>query len=77
MSRTLTSVHEAVLNDLVYPAEVVGKRIRHKLDGKQIMKVHLDRSQQTNVEHKVDTFISLYKYLTGKTVTFEFPEPLF
>uniref|UniRef100_A0A7E4WAA9 40S ribosomal protein S7 n=1 Tax=Panagrellus redivivus TaxID=6233 RepID=A0A7E4WAA9_PANRE len=76
-SRTLTSVHENILNDLVYPAEVVGKRIRYKLDGKQVLKVHLDRGQQTNVEHKVDTFVSIYKQLTGKAVTFEFPEPLF
>ncbi len=53
-SRTLTAVHEATLNDLVYPAEIVGKRIRVKLDGSKQMKVHLDKSQQTTVEHKVN-----------------------
>jgi small subunit ribosomal protein S7e len=53
-SRTLTAVHEALLDDLVYPAEVVGKRIRIKLDGTRMLKVHLDRTQQTNVEHKVN-----------------------
>merc|ERR1711931_571715 len=31
-SRTLTSVHNCILEDLVFPAEIVGKRIRHKLD---------------------------------------------
>jgi len=41
------------LDDLVFPAEIVGKRIRVKLDGKQVMKVHLDKTQQTNIEHKV------------------------
>ncbi|KAI1724799.1 ribosomal protein s7e domain-containing protein [Ditylenchus destructor] len=76
-SRTLTAVHDAILSDLVYPAEVVGRRIRVKLDGKQILKVHLDKTQQTNVEHKVDTFSSVYKRLTGKDVVFEFPEPVF
>ena len=76
-SRTLTAVHDAILSDLVYPAEVVGRRIRVKMDGKQLLKVHLDKTQQTNVEHKVDTFSSVYKRLTGKEVTFEFPEPLF
>lgn len=75
-SRTLTAVHEATLNDLVYPAEIVGKRIRVKLDGSRLMKVHLDKTQQTQVEHKVDTFASLYKKLTGKDVHFEFREVL-
>nr|ACV20977.1 small subunit ribosomal protein 7 [Diplogastrellus gracilis] len=76
-SRTLTAVHEAMLNDLVFPAEIVGKRTRVKLDGKKVIKVHLDKASQTNVEHKVDTFSYVYKKLTGKDVSFEFPDPLF
>jgi len=69
-SRTLTSVHEMALNDLVYPAEIVGKRIRIKLDGSKLIKVHLDKNQQTTVEHKIETFTSIYKKLTGKDVHF-------
>lgn len=52
-SRTLTSVYDAILQDLVYPAEIVGKRIQVKTDGKQLIKVHLDKNQQTNIDHKV------------------------
>ncbi|XKL60203.1 hypothetical protein PGB90_001219 [Kerria lacca] len=74
-SRTLTSVYDAILEDLVFPAEIVGKRIRVKLDGKQTIKVHLDKTQQTNIEHKIETFASVYRKLTGREVTFEFPEP--
>ncbi|GAB6028927.1 40S ribosomal protein [Chamberlinius hualienensis] len=74
-SRTLTSVHDAILEDLVFPAEIVGKRIRIRLDGSRLVKVHLDRNQMTNIEHKTDTFAAVYKKLTGKEVTFEFPEP--
>ncbi|XP_063218346.1 small ribosomal subunit protein eS7 [Bacillus rossius redtenbacheri] len=74
-SRTLTAVYDAILEDLVFPAEIVGKRIRVKLDGSQLIKVHLDKNQQTNIEHKVETFASVYKKLTGRDVTFEFPEP--
>merc|ERR1712113_825681 len=73
-SRTLTSVHDNILEDLCYPAEIVGKRIRIKLDGSRLIKVHLDKTQQTTVEHKMDTFSAVYKKLTGKEVTFEFPE---
>ncbi|BFY99875.1 hypothetical protein BsWGS_02915 [Bradybaena similaris] len=73
-SRTLTAVHDAILEDLCFPAEIVGKRVRVKLDGSKVIKVHLDKSQQNNVEHKLETFTNVYKKLTGKDVTFEFPE---
>lgn len=32
-------VHEAILGDLVYPTEIVGKRVRYKLDGSKTLKV--------------------------------------
>merc|ERR1712227_973024 len=73
-SRTLQAVHTAILDDLVYPAEIVGKRIRIRLDGSRLFKVHLYKTQQTNIEHKTETFASVYKKLTGKEVNFEFPE---
>ena len=49
----MTAVHDAILEDLVFPSEIVGKRIRVKLDGSRLIKVHLDKAQQNNVEHKV------------------------
>jgi len=75
-NRTLTAVHDAILHDLVYPAEITGKRIRIKLDGSRLFKVHLDKNQQTLVENKVPAFELVYKKLTGKDVRFEFPEVL-
>merc|ERR1711877_26543 len=53
----------------------IAQRIRIRLDGSRLFKVHLDKTQQTNIEHKTETFASVYKKLTGKEVNFEFPEP--
>uniref|UniRef100_A0A8C8TAT9 40S ribosomal protein S7 n=1 Tax=Peromyscus maniculatus bairdii TaxID=230844 RepID=A0A8C8TAT9_PERMB len=57
-SHTLTAVPE----DLVFPREIEGKRIREKLDGSRLLTL------------KVKTFSGVCKKLTGKGVNFEFPE---
>ncbi|KAI7893115.1 30S ribosomal protein S7e [Mucor mucedo] len=72
-SRTLTAVHDAILDDLVFPTEIIGKRLRQKVDGSKTLKVFLDTKDATSLEYKIDSFSAIYKKLTGKDVTFEFP----
>jgi len=72
-SRTLTAVHEAILTDLVYPVEIVGKRVRTKEDGSKLLKVVLDEKERGGVDHRLDTYSEVYRKLTGRGVAFEFP----
>lgn len=38
-SRTLTDVHDKILEDLVFPTEIVGKRTKVATDGSKLLKV--------------------------------------
>jgi len=76
MNRTLTAVHNAILEDLVYPTQIVDKRIRVRVDGSRLYKVSLDPKKRDEVERKLDTISALYKRLCGKDVVFNFPSHL-
>lgn len=73
-SRTLTAVHDAILTDLVFPVEIVGKRVRTKEDGSKTLKVILDEKEKGGVDYRLDTYSEVYRKLTGRGVVFEFPQ---
>lgn len=73
-SRTLTAVHDAILADLCFPVEIVGKRIRTKEDGSKLLKVLLDEKERVGVDYRLDTYAEVYRRLTGRNVNFEFPQ---
>jgi len=66
-------VHDAILGDLVYPVEIVGKRIRTKEDGSKTLKVVLDEKERGGVDYRLDTYSEVYRRLTGRGVVFDFP----
>ena len=41
LNRTLTAVHAKILEDLVQPGEIVGKRTRVAVDGSKLLKVYV------------------------------------
>lgn len=53
----LRAAYNAILEDLIFPSQIVGKKLCVKLDGSWLIKVYLDKAQQNNVEHKVETFL--------------------
>jgi len=72
-SRTQTAVHAAILEDVVWPCPIVGKRIRVRLNGSRILKVYIDPKEPKDFEHKLKSFGAVYKALTKKESEFMFP----
>lgn len=73
-SRTLSAVHDKILEDLVFPTEIVGKRVRYLVGGNKIQKVLLDSKDIQQIDYKLESFQAVYNKLTGKQIVFEIPE---
>ncbi|GCA62760.1 ribosomal protein S7e [Kipferlia bialata] len=71
-SRTLTTVHEAILDDLVHPYHVTGKRTHFKSNGTNSMEIFLDNGHRAEAEARLDTYTRVYRRLTGKNIQFNF-----
>ena len=71
-NRTLTSVYDSILEDLISPGIVIGKRMRYHLNGSQHIKVFLNEECRAYIQDKTSIISQIYKKLTNRTVTFEF-----
>jgi len=70
----LNAVFDALLEDLLAPAHINGRRTRVRLDGSRFFKIILDDKDKDFMEKRVESIASLYKKMTTRTVTFEFRE---
>lgn len=74
-SRTLKAVHQAILNDVVVPSSIVGRRARvSKMTG-FTQTVYLDPLDKQFVEEKLEAMADAYAKLTTHKVTLEFAKP--
>eukprot|EP01015_Nassula_variabilis_P015937 TRINITY_DN23_c0_g1_i2.p1 TRINITY_DN23_c0_g1~~TRINITY_DN23_c0_g1_i2.p1 ORF type:complete len:245 (-),score=90.57 TRINITY_DN23_c0_g1_i2:89-823(-) len=71
-SRTLTSVYDALLDDLIHPASVIGRRIRYRTDGSSFQKIYVDANDRDLIEHRVEAIQQVYKALTTRNIVIEF-----
>jgi small subunit ribosomal protein S7e len=71
-SRTLTAVHDAVLEDLLQPANIIGRRIRHRLDGSTVNKIILDQNDKDLIDERLDAIAYVYKKISNKDIVFEY-----
>lgn len=71
-NRTLTAVHDSILEDVVAPTEIVGKRTRICADGSKLLRISLDKKDKEAAEDKLHVFSAVYRQLTNKEASFDF-----
>ncbi len=70
--RTLTAVFDGYLDDILYPATIVGKRIRYPTGKTRIYKVLVDPLDKETIEYKINDMIACYRALTNRKLEIEF-----
>lgn len=71
-TETLTYVYDALLQDVVYPAAVIGKRIRYPKTKARSFKVIVDKTDKDTIDYKLNAITASYKALTNRDLTVEF-----
>ena len=71
-NQTLTHVYDTFLQDVLYPAEIVGKRIRFPKFKGRVFKVQVDKLDREAIEYKMNAIIASYKALTNRELQIEF-----
>jgi len=61
-----------LVEDVCFPTNVVGKRIRFRTDGTKFSKIQLDGKDKVGYESKTQTYSIVYKMLTGLRARYHF-----
>jgi small subunit ribosomal protein S7e len=67
-NRSLKAVQEAILDDLVFPSEISGKRTKVKVGGGRVLSISLGLKDKDSVFDRKDVIEAVYKRLTTKSV---------
>ncbi len=71
--KTLTAVFDAYLDDILYPATIVGKRIRYPVGRTtRTYKVIIDPLDKEIVNYRVDAIKACFRALTNRKLDIEF-----
>lgn len=68
----MTAVYDAILEDILVPGQIIGKRTRIRLDGTQLLKVIVNEESKDVLEPRVNLICNLYKALTNRKLAVEF-----
>jgi small subunit ribosomal protein S7e len=72
-TKTLTYIRENLLEDLLYPATIVGKRTRYPRGQQKQLKVLVDSVDKDTLSSKTSAICFGYKSLTGHELSIDFP----
>ena len=70
--RTLTAVFDGYLVDILYPATIVGKRIRYPAGKTRTYKVFVDPLDKETIQYKLDAMTACYRALTNRKLEIDF-----
>ena len=71
--KTLTAVFDAYLDDILYPATILGKRIRYPVGiTNRNYKVFVDPLDKETINFRLDAIKACYKALTNRKLDIEF-----
>ena len=74
-SRTLTAVHNEILNDICFPSNISGRGVRVSADGRKHQKVNMDPLDREIMESRIAAITHCYHRLTTHKIALGFSRP--